>query len=50
MANGNNTATIDMLMIYNIAHNVIYLVAKFKIIMSNYIINTDTSNSSNKLL
>lgn len=49
MVNGNNTATIDMLMIYY-APIVIYLVTKFKIIMSIYIISTDTSNSSCKLL
>lgn len=50
MENENNTATtIDMLMIYY-ASNIIYLVTKFKIIMSIYIINTDTSNSSSKLL
>lgn len=49
MENENNTATIDMLIIYY-ASNIIYLVTKFKIIMSIYIINTDTSNSSSKLL
>ncbi len=38
MVNGNNTATIYMLIIYYAAPNVIYLVAKFKIIMSIYII------------